>query len=100
MLDSIQELWYYIGKVVKGNECTTNYIRRLLNENEAEQKAYCRARKIGYKKQSSSSGYIIKKYTRMYNCYRGDYTVIVSNYATLNVLHLYGNHADVHLYRY
>ena len=56
--------------------------------------------KIGYKKQSSSSGYIIKKYTRMYNCYRGDYTVIVSNYTTLNVLHLYGNHADVHLYRY
>ena len=55
---------------------------------------------IGYKKQSSSSGYIIKRYTRMYNCYRGDYTVIVSNYATLNVLHLYGNHADVHLYRY
>ena len=56
--------------------------------------------KIGYKKQSSSSGYIIKKYTRMYNCYRGDYTVIVSNYATLNVLYLYGSHADVHLYRY
>ena len=56
--------------------------------------------KIGYKKQSSSSGYIIKKYTRMYNCYRGDYTVIVSNYVTLNVMHLYGNHADVHLYRY
>ena len=57
--------------------------------------------KIGYKKQSSSSsGYIIKKYTRMYNCYRGDYTVIVSNYATLNILNLYGNHADVHLYRY
>lgn len=56
--------------------------------------------KIGYKKQSSSSGYIIKKYTRMYNCYWGDYTVIVSNYATLNALHLYGNHADVHLYRY
>ena len=42
VLDSIQELWYYIGKVVKGNECTTNYIRRLLNENEAEQKAYCK----------------------------------------------------------
>ena len=56
--------------------------------------------KIGYKKQNSGSGYIIKKYTRMYNCYREDYTVIVSNYATLNVLNLYGNHADVHLYRY
>lgn len=56
--------------------------------------------KIGYKKQNSGSGYIIKKYTRMYNCYQGDYTVIVSNYATLNVLNLYGNHADVHLYRY
>ena len=55
--------------------------------------------KIGYKKQNIGSGYIIKKYTRMYNCYRGDSTVIVSNYVTLNVLHLYGNHADVHLYR-
>ena len=56
--------------------------------------------KIGYKKQNSGSGYVIKKYTRMYNCYRGDYTVIVSNYVTLNALNLYGNHADVHLYRY
>lgn len=56
--------------------------------------------KIGYKKQNNGSGYIIKKYTRMYNYYQGDYTVMVSNYATLNVLHLYGNHADVHLYRY
>lgn len=56
--------------------------------------------KIGYKKQNNGSGYNIKKYTRMYNGYRGDYTVIVSNYVTLNALHLYGNHADVHLYRY
>ena len=36
VLDSIQELWYYIVKVVKGNEGTTDYIRRLLNESEAE----------------------------------------------------------------
>lgn len=42
VLDSIQELWYYIVKVVKGNKRATNYIRRLLNENEAEQKAYCK----------------------------------------------------------
>lgn len=56
--------------------------------------------KIGYKKQNNGSGYNIKKYTRMYNYYQGDYTVMVSNYVTLNVLHLYGNHADVHLYRY
>lgn len=27
--------------------------------------------KIGYKKQNNGSGYVIKKYTRLYNRYRG-----------------------------
>lgn len=56
--------------------------------------------KIGYKKQSNGSGYVIKKYTRMYNGYWGDYTVIVSNYPSLNAMHLFGKHTDVQLYRY
>lgn len=56
--------------------------------------------KIGYKKQNNGSGYAIKKYTRLYNRYRGDYTVIVSNCPSLNAMHLFGNHTDVHLYRY
>lgn len=56
--------------------------------------------KIGYKKQNNSSGYVIKKYTHMYNCYWGDYTAIVSNYPSLKAMHLFGKHADVHLYRY
>jgi hypothetical protein len=30
VLDSIQELWYYIVKVVKGNDYNINYTRRLL----------------------------------------------------------------------
>lgn len=56
--------------------------------------------KIGYKKQNNGSGYAIKKYTRLYNCYWGDYTVIVSNYPSLNAMHLFGKHTDVNLYRY
>ena len=56
--------------------------------------------KIGYKKQNNGSGYAIKKYTRLYNRYWGDYTVIVSNYPSLNAMHLFGTHTDVELYRY
>ena len=56
--------------------------------------------KIGYKKQNNGSGYVIKKNTRMYNCYWGNYTVIVSNYPSLNAMHLFGKHTDVQLYRY
>lgn len=55
--------------------------------------------KIGYKKQNNGSGYAIKKYTRLYNHYWGDYTVIVSNYTFLNAMHLYGKHEPTDLYR-
>lgn len=56
--------------------------------------------KIGYKKHGNADGYVIKKYTRLYNRYWGDYTVIVSHYPSLNAMHLFGVHTDVHLYRY
>lgn len=54
---------------------------------------------IGYKKQNNGSGYSIQKYTRMFNYYWGNYTLIVTDLSFGVSTVLFGNHEPVDLYR-
>lgn len=68
---------------------TTHYEREAKQMRRQQTKKHIvEPEKIGYKKQNNGSGYVIKKYTRLYNHYWGDYTVIVSNYPSLNAMYL------------